>query len=48
LNTGGVMIWIFCLKMAEKEREYPGGIFVSVVLHILQFLEEMYHKMNWY
>lgn len=32
----------------EKEREYPGGIFVSVVLHILQFLEEMYHKMNWY
>lgn len=22
--------------------------FVSVVLHILQFLEEMYHKMNWY
>ena len=33
------MIWIFCLKMEEKEREYPGGIFVSVVLHILQFLE---------
>ncbi|EEG90622.1 hypothetical protein COPCOM_00850 [Coprococcus comes ATCC 27758] len=44
----GVMIWIFCLKMEEKEREYPGGIFVSVILHILQFMEEMYRKMNWY